>query len=74
MYYLNLDENGYLTGYFTVDTPLEAIPEDSPLVGIPAVESLDGLDLSGLRFRAHRWDGERLALDEEKLALLEERV
>lgn len=59
MYYLNLDDEGYLLGVSATDT------------GGPGVESLEGLDLSGYRIKAHRWDGEKIVLDEEILAALE---
>lgn len=55
MYYLNLDENNYLLS--VSETHIDG----------PCVESLDGLDLSGRRLRAHRWDGEALTPDEERL-------
>ena len=61
MYYLNLDENGYLLSVFrTAESP----------ENVPGVESLEGLDLTGCRIRAHRWDGEKLTLNEDRLAEL----
>lgn len=65
MYYINLDEHGYVASYYTVDGSTEPIP------GVLSVESLDDLDLTGSRLRAHRWDGEKLVLDKERLAQLE---
>lgn len=65
MFYLILDENGYLIGHKCLLT------DEEDAKRIPSVESLDGLDLEGIRFRAHRWDGEKLALDEGRLAELE---
>lgn len=58
-YYLNLDPDNYLLSVSKTDT------------GGPAIESLEGFDLSGPRIRAYRWDGERLRLDEERLAQLQ---
>ena len=59
MYWLNIDEGGYVLS--VAQTPIEG----------PCIESLDGLDLSGHRIGAHRWDGEKLVLDEDKLAALD---
>ena len=58
-YYLNLDAEGYVLSVSKTNT------------GGPAVEDLDGVDLSGCRIGAHRFDGAQLLLDEEKLAQLE---
>lgn len=58
-YYLNLDAGGYLLSVSTA--PMDA----------PSIESLDGLDLSGSRINAYRWDGESLVLDGARLAELE---
>lgn len=66
MYYLVLDEDGYLLGHRSV--LLDGDDQET----MPVVESLDGLDLDGVRLRAHHWDGEKLALDENRLAALEE--
>ena len=60
MYYLNLDEDGYLLSVYTLGES-ETGPADAP-----ALESLDGLDLSGSRIRAYRWDGSALSFDEER--------
>ena len=57
--YLNLDADGYV---LSVAQMAEC--------DLPYVESLDGFDMSGVRIRAHRWDGERLTLDEARLAEL----
>ena len=59
MLYLKLDKDGYLLSV-----------SRKPTAG-PAVESLEDFDLSGHRIEAHRWDGEQLVLDEDKLATLE---
>lgn len=59
MYYLNLDEDGYVLSVSETDT------------GGPCVESLDGLDFAGYRINAYRWDGENVILDMDKLAVLE---
>ena len=56
-YYLGLDENGYLTY-------LSSVGEG------PYIETLDGYDFSGYRLRAHRWDGETLAFDPARYAVL----
>lgn len=61
MFQLNLDENGYLLSVYQTVEPVEDSPE---------IESLDGLDLSGYRINAYRWDGSELILDEDKLRLL----
>lgn len=58
MYYLSLDKDGYLLSV--------SLTGDGP-----AVETLDGLDLSGNRIGAYRWDGDALTLDTEQLARLE---
>lgn len=58
-YYLNLDPEGYVLSVSKTNT------------GGPAVEDLEGFDLSGCRIGAHRFDGAQLILDEEKLAQLE---
>lgn len=57
-YYLNLDAEGYLLSVSKTNT------------GGPAVDTLEGLDLSGCRIGAHRFDGTQLILDEERLAQL----
>ena len=57
-YYLNLDAEGYLLSVSKTNT------------GGPAVEDLEGFDLSGCRIGAHRFDGTQLILDEERLAHL----
>lgn len=54
-YYLNLDEDGYLLSISTVGEGI-------------SIASLDGLDLSGERINAYRWDGEKLTFDEERWA------
>lgn len=59
MFYLNLDTDSYLLSVSKTNT------------GGPSVESLEGFDLSGHRIRAHRWTGEKLVLDEDKLAELD---
>ena len=58
-HYLNLDPDGYVLSVSKTNT------------GGPVVKKLDGLDLSGRRIEAHRWDGKKLILDEEKLAQIE---
>lgn len=67
MVYVNLDENGYLSSHYTVDGATEPIP------GVISLETLDGLDLTSCRYRAHRWDEktQALVLDECRLAELE---
>ena len=63
MFYLNINEEGYL------------LSVSSTPIGGPSVESLEGLDLLGCRINAHRWDGKKLALDEERLdALMKEQA
>ena len=57
--YLNLDKDGYLLSISSTNT------------GGPSVITLEGLDLSGHRLGAHRWDGSGLVLDEDKLAQME---
>ncbi len=65
MVWLNVDKDGYLRGLRYGPGPGEGQEE------LPHVESLDGLDMRGVRMMAYRWDGERLVLDEERLAALE---
>jgi len=57
--YLNLDKDGYLLSISSTNT------------GGPSVDTLEGLDLSGNRLGAHRWNGSGLVLDEDKLAQTE---
>lgn len=65
MYYLTLDKDGYLAGYTVLDR------EDGIETDMPAVESLDeGMMADPCCMLAHRWDGEKLVLDEDKLARL----
>lgn len=61
MFYLKLDADGYLLSVST--TPMEG----------PSIDTLDGIDLSGVRMRAYRWDGKTLVLDETRLAELEQK-
>ena len=56
-YYLGLDEDNYLT---YISSAGEG----------PYIETLDGYDFSGCRLQAHRWDGETLAFDPERYAVL----
>lgn len=66
MCYLTLDENGYLVGYAQVD-------DEEPIAGLPAVASMDGVDMSdACHFRSYRWDGEKLTLDEDRLEVRKE--
>lgn len=58
MIYLNLSQDGYLLSV-----------SHTPING-PIINTLDGLDLSGYRINAYRWTGEKLELDEGKLAKL----
>ena len=58
MYYLNLDNDGYVLSVF-----LSPLPEAAP-----SIESLDGYDLSGWRMLAHKYEDGALVLDEERLA------
>lgn len=67
MIYLDIDERGYLRSVFT-----RQVSEDEPELSLPHLDSLDGYDLSGNRIFAYYWDGEKLVLDEDKLAELEE--
>lgn len=67
MIYLDIDDRGYLRSVFT-----RQIAEDEPELSLPHLDSLDGLDLSGNRIFAYYWDGEKLVLDENRLAELEE--
>lgn len=59
MYRLNLDPDGYL---LSISIDAGGVEE-----GAPALDTLEGLDLSGERIGAYRWDGTRLVLDEDKL-------
>lgn len=59
MFYLSLDETGYLLSV-----------SKTPIVGA-FIYDASGLDLSGDRLRAYHWDGENLVLDEDKLAELD---
>lgn len=61
MYYLNLSEDKYLLSV-----------SSTPMPDCPAIESLEGFDFSGVRIGAYRWDGNKLVLDGDKLARLEE--
>ena len=63
MYKLNLDPEGYLLSISYEPGGVEA--------GEPAIDTLAGLDLEGNRISAHRWDGEKLILDKEKLAAID---
>lgn len=65
MYYLNLDEDGYLLSVYTLGESDQG-PADAP-----ALETLDGLDLSGARIGTYKWDGEGLTLDEGRFAELQ---
>ena len=66
MYYLTLDEDGYLVGYAVA----EAMPGE--VVDMPAVERLDEAAMRDAKHMiSHRWDGEKLVLDEQRLARLE---
>lgn len=53
--YFNLDNDGYVLS-----------ASKTPTVGAVGYEA-SGLDLSGERIRAHRWDGKKLILDETRL-------
>lgn len=59
IYYLNLDKNNYLLSVATVGG------------GIEADIDLASFDLTGNRIRAHKWDGENLVFDAERLAEIE---
>lgn len=59
MHWLNLDNNGYVLC-------ISALPMEGP-----CIESLDGVD-AFIDVRAYRWDGERLVLDANKLARMNE--
>lgn len=59
MYQLNIDPEGYL---LSISYAMGGVAE-----GVPALDTLEGLDLSGERINAYRWDGEKLVLDEDKL-------
>ena len=63
-YYLNLDEAGYVTSFYTVDG------YDGEIEGHVSVDSVEGIDTYHLS--AYRWDGEKLVLDGDKLAALME--
>lgn len=52
MFYLNLDENGYLLSVSKTKTS-----------NSPFIKSLKGLDLSGDRINCYRWDGDTLVFD-----------
>lgn len=59
MYKLNLDKDNYLLSVATVGG------------GIEADIDLSEYDLTGNRIRAHKWDGENLVFDAERLAEIE---
>lgn len=59
MFYLNIDESGYLLSVSKTKS------------GGPVVESIDGFDLSGHRINAYYWNGSALVLDETRLAELD---
>lgn len=63
MYQLNLNPEGYL---LSISYAMGGVDE-----GVPSLDTLEGLDLSGERIGAYRWDGEKLVLDEDKLAAIE---
>lgn len=60
MCWINLDLNGYLISV-----------SSTPLKDCNTIKTLDDLDLSGHRINAYRWDGEKLVLDEKRLAEIE---
>ena len=60
LYFLNLDENGYLLSIY----------EKTEGEG-PYLESLDGYDFSGNRLSAYKWDGETLVFDAARYAALQ---
>ena len=55
MMYLNVDKNNYLLSVATVGGDIEADID------------LTALDLTGDRIRAHKWDGETLVFDSDRL-------
>ena len=59
--YLNLDADGYLLSVFLSPEELDC----------PRVEAWDGIDISGARIGAWRWDGTGLVWDEEHWAQIE---
>lgn len=64
-HFLKIGDDGYLLGVYSL--PDGVTQRENP----PFVETLDGLNLEGYRIKAHRWDGEKLVLDEDRLAELE---
>lgn len=67
MYFLTLDEDNYLTGWSRVYDTVDDPPEN-----MPALETLDEKMLADTSMMAYRWDGEKLVLDEERLARIKE--
>lgn len=67
MIYLNLTEDNYLRGITFGPEPKPDEEESLP----PHIKDLAGVDLGGIRMGAYRWDGEKLTLDEDRLAALE---
>ena len=65
MYYLSLDDKGYVIAYYQSDIPDDRLPEDSPLRSVPSIESLDGIDT--VHMMAYKWTENKLLLDREKL-------
>lgn len=63
MHYLRLDESGYVEAIFSSEEEQE----------LPKYEELENIDTSGQRLYALHWDGEKLTLDEDRLAELEAR-
>ena len=60
-YYFSIDEDGYLLS-------VAVLPEGTG--SGPSAESVEGLDLSGRRIGAYRWDGAALVFDAARYAVL----
>ena len=58
-YYLNLDTDGYLLSISTIGDG-------------PHLDSIEGIDLSGDKINAYRWDGTNLVLDGGRMADIEQ--
>lgn len=62
MYYLNINENGYLMFVST-----------TPMVDAPEIESIEEYDFSGVRVNAYRWNGNELIFDNDRFLELKKR-
>lgn len=69
MIYLSLTEDNYLQGITFGPEPKP--DEEGPLP--PHIKDLTGIDISGIRMGAYKWDGEQLTFDNARYTALERR-